>query len=404
MNLTWIELLLAVLVAITSSVFEKERREPLPIWSMITYGEIEDRVQEVSDNLCYVPEEISIFNNVLVGNVNIYEAARACTKSHPYTMIKLDGKARYPSFVIYDKEEDSFTHYDPLNDQEGGNREQIDNILTKTFRNYKGTKDETLLTMPQRVPIRMLTPKMQEKQKEIELEEEQRLLQEEMELLEKQGLLYPEVPGAKLYHEYDNFTRRQRIDIINATRYVGKLMSQKETRRALNYLTWQDPKIARCLRFEWTSECDDEMQSQLKNIDTIFTNAPKLNEDLLLFRGLKTFIPLDDQSYTFTTPNKQFAESFTRTWKDVDKYLLKLTIPRGTPILSYGLLSTHDIDEIILPRGGKFEIQSIHDDEEGYLLAEVTYVYNPEPRHISEYAPSITSAIIEMLGGGRRRR
>jgi hypothetical protein len=229
-------------------------------------------------------------------------------------------------------------------------------------------------------------------------------------LFSEEDALYPSVKGAKLYHNYEYLTRRQKRDLINSTRYVGKLMEDPEHRKTLDYLTWKDFEFANCLRTEWGPQCDNQMISHLRDIDTIFQKAPRLSEDLVIFRGVRDFIPLEDQSYTFTTPNRPFAETFMRNNRAMKKFLLRLTIPKGTPILSYGLLNTHDVDEVILPRGGKFHIKNMETDVHGYMVgyvvADVEYEYVEHPKGLVQYenkgVSDITEIVDKLLGGGRR--
>ncbi len=401
---------------------------PFP-FNVFEAGELGTSLPKISENLCYVPDPLYLANGKVVADFGIVNAARSCSRSHPYTLLFLDAKKdanrlRERSFLIYDKARDSFTHYDPYSFDDSMLQAK-DTALRKVLHNFAGT-EESLFASPVFIPLKV-KHLMHEQQEALELQalEQQEALElqvfeQELQALEQEirdgdeqqvlllkartvaqgqvdflheDALYPPSKGVELYHDYDHLSPRQLRDLINSTRYVGTLMQQPEARETLQYLTWKDHQIAKCLRVGWnTDDCDDKMAIHLDRLDMIFSQAPKLSADLTIYRGIKDILPDRDDSFVFTTPNEKFAKSFLGGQKS---FFLKITIPKGTPVLSYGKLSTHDVDEVILPRGGRFTINAIENNEEqSYTLVNVTYVYNEQPKRIADY---------RFAHGGKRR-
>lgn len=162
-------------------------------------------------------------------------------------------------------------------------------------------------------------------------------------------------------------------DLIRSSNYVTKMQFTGDW-EALDYLTRRDrSEIAPCLRTmrdanikseggpHGPRRCTHRTRVMIEKIDALFDGAPRLQKDLILWRGIRINVPdkhmyWQEDSYVFATPWRPLAEKY----KGQDGHLLKLTIPKGTPLLSYGAhSSTGDMDEVVLPRGGSLVIKSI---------------------------------------------
>lgn len=176
--------------------------------------------------------------------------------------------------------------------------------------------------------------------------------------------MFTEQYASRSKHYIDHkFTVEQANDLQRASSYLTRLRFGS-TREALHYLTTEDRhKIAPCLRTASDANpnkeqrCPPQVLDMVFQIDSLFKYAPRLTQPITLFRGIRIELPKydwEENSYVFTSPIYETAENYKKT------YMVHLTIPRGTPILSFGPWSSiGDLDEIVLPRGGSFIVTSV---------------------------------------------
>lgn len=302
-----------------------------------------------------------------------------CSRNNDYTIVGVDASKveDAPSYLVFDNQTKECYRYMPFSTANNASP-VVENILSATFNNYTGVTDD-ILDGPQAVALDdedgddgadIVTGSIPAVEDVLQVPEtEEDVIHVPWRFKHRfRHSMTPNEAG-KLSFSYDYFTPQNKKDVKKATEYVRDLFeSNVDDAEVISYLTNFDRVIAPCLRTKWGKGCDVRMVDYLRRIDEIFEAAPPLNEDLVVYRTTVGLLPTKDASYTFTSPNIAFTQRFWMTKMpaggDDTFYMLKITIPKGARMLSLGFYTyPMDVDEIILPRGGKFQINGIEDSE-----------------------------------------
>lgn len=129
------------------------------------------------------------------------------------------------------------------------------------------------------------------------------------------------------------------------------------------YLPGYDHVYAPCLR---NPHCRDaKILEDVRRADEIFENAPRLQQDIIVYRGTD-YLYEEDKSFTFTSNDEEVVEAY-------GQLKLRIRVPAGIPVLFSNTES--DLSQVILPRGGTFKIVQEHSD--GWIDVEYKNVNVP---------------------------
>lgn len=110
-----------------------------------------------------------------------------------------------------------------------------------------------------------------------------------------------------------------------------------------------------------------EAESWIELLDSALAKAPPLPEPLLVFRGFaraaadwQPGAEFSDPGYCSTTIDRAYAERFAVRAEGDVQYLVEIELPTGTKVAPLQELAEYPSEEeIVLPRGSRFQIVSL---------------------------------------------
>jgi hypothetical protein len=120
----------------------------------------------------------------------------------------------------------------------------------------------------------------------------------------------------------------------------------------------------------------DIFVNMVNEFDQIFEDAPALEEDIVVYRGLNLradgTLDLTADVYQSTSPHKHVAESYSGSSSEYETgVILVIKVKKGNKIISI----PNAYDEIVLPRGGTYEVlDSTIEPGSGKVIMYLDYI------------------------------
>jgi uncharacterized protein YaaR (DUF327 family) len=185
-------------------------------------------------------------------------------------------------------------------------------------------------------------------------------------------------------------------DIIRNINYIRRLSDHK--RDILNYYT-ETPSLNIVYNHP-NKSCET-----IKHIENIFENSPESSKSMIVYRGLDITefqkINFELKNLVSTSTNSDVSIGFMK--KPENFYLLEIRLPPGIKFLAVSLpeFSHPELDEILLPPGGSFEVISEETIKYNYTvpIIKIEEVYNIKKLYLNYKQETEKTECIQLIEG-----